>query len=107
MTFDTVACSGNTHGISSVNQDSQSQFVIWDKITVRSYTVIDGRINIDDAVNIDVLVEYEYDDTAVVDGSVTINAISATHVGAGIWRITETKSSVQHYSLFRECLWHN
>ena len=98
FTYDTVACSGNTHGITSVNQNAQSTEVIWDQITVRSYTVLDGRVNIDDSVNIDVLVQYEYDDTNVTDGSVTINTISASHVGSGIWRIVESKATVQSFT---------
>jgi len=77
VTYDTVACSGNSFGISEVNHNFQSQLIIWDQITVRSYTVLDNRVNIDDSVNIDVFLQYEYDDTNVTDGSVTINTISA------------------------------
>ncbi|NHJ12962.1 MAG: hypothetical protein EAX95_04760 [Candidatus Thorarchaeota archaeon] len=96
VTYNTVACSGNSEGISSVNQNGQSAQVVWDRITVRSYTVIDSRVDINAAVNIDVLLEYEYDDTPVLNGAVTINSIPATPQGGGIWRITDTKSSVQN-----------
>jgi len=95
FTYNIITCSGNTYGISNVNQNSQIISVIWDKIIVRSYTVIDDRVNIDNSVNIDVLIEYEYDDSFVTDGSVTINSISATYVGGGLWRIIESKSSFQ------------
>jgi len=95
ITFDTVVCSGNLHGISSVNQNGQSLIVIWDQITIRSYTVTDSRVNVDDSVNIDVLVEYEYDDSPVTDGSVTINGAPATHQGLGVWRISDSQSTVQ------------
>ena len=98
VTYDTIVCSGNTHGISSVNQNSQSTSVIWDQVTVRSYTVADNRVNIDDSVNIDVTLEYEYDDSDVTDGTVTINTISATHQGAGVWRIVEQKATVQSFT---------
>jgi hypothetical protein len=98
VTYDTVVCSGNSHGITDVNQNSQSSQVIWDRITVRSYTVTDSRVNVDAAENIDVLIQYEYDDTGVTDGSVTINALSATHIGAGVWRITDSKSNVQSFT---------
>ena len=93
-TYNSVVSSGNTHGVSAVDQNSQSQQVIWDQITVRSYSVADTRVNINDVVNIDVTIEYEYDDTAVTDGTVTINGASATHQGAGVWRITDSESSV-------------
>ncbi|MBN2230047.1 MAG: hypothetical protein JW779_10715 [Candidatus Thorarchaeota archaeon] len=95
ITYNTVTCSGNDFDITSVNQNSQSASVIWDTIVVRSYTVVDTRVNLDDSVNIDILLEYEYDDSLVTDGSVTINTIAASYVGSGIWRITESKSSVQ------------
>ncbi|MGY5872262.1 MAG: hypothetical protein RTV72_08465 [Candidatus Thorarchaeota archaeon] len=94
-TYNSVTCSGNTLGISSVNQNSQSVAVIWDQITVRSYTVIDSRVNIDDSVNIDVTLEYEYDDSPVIDGIVTINGNSATNMSGGVWRISQSRSSVQ------------
>ena len=55
----------------------------------------DSRVNIDDSVNIDTLLYYDYDDSAVTDGTVTINTISASHQGTGTWRITQSKSSVQ------------
>jgi hypothetical protein len=95
ITYDTVVCSGNSLGISTVNQNSQQQIVIWDQIVVRSYAISDGRVNIDDSVNIDVTLEFEYDDTAVTDGSVSINGASASHIGGGVWRISDSKSSVQ------------
>ncbi|MGY5861905.1 MAG: hypothetical protein RTU09_05985, partial [Candidatus Thorarchaeota archaeon] len=94
QTYDTVSCSGNIHGLTSVNQDLKSQTVIWDQITVRSYTVIDGRVDVSTSVNIDATIEYEYDDTPVIDGTVTINSLSATSLGGGIWRITDSSASV-------------
>ena len=95
VTYDTVVCSGNSHGISNVNQNGQFQTVIWDKITIRSYSTSDARVNLDDSVNIDVTLEYEYDDTPVTDGAVSINGNSATHQGGGVWRITQSQSTVQ------------
>jgi hypothetical protein len=96
--YNSVVSSGNAYGITQVNQNSQSQLVIWDQITVRSYSTSDDRTNVDDSVNIDVLIEFEYDDTSVTSGSVTINGISATYQGSGIWRITDSKSSVQSFT---------
>ena len=94
VTYDTVACLGNTYGITLVDQNSQSQSVIWDKITVMSYSVVDDRVNVNDTVNIDVTIEYEYDDSPVVDGAVTINGIVALYQSPGVWRITQSKDSV-------------
>jgi hypothetical protein len=94
--YDTVTCSGNTNGITVVNQNGQSQLVIWDQITVLSYTANDDRVNINDPVNIDVVLRYEYDDTNVDDGAVVISAVTAVFQGSGTWRINATKSTVQH-----------
>jgi len=84
----TVECN---HMASAGSFDS----VIVDKVQVQSYTVADLRVNINDNVNIDVLLYYDYDNTQVTDGTVTINTISAAHQGSGTWRITQSKSTVQ------------
>ena len=86
--FNTIACSGNAYGITDVDQNGQSTEVIWDQVVVRSYSVADDRVDISSAVAINVTLEYEYDDTPVTDGSVTINSISATHLGGGVWNIS-------------------
>ncbi len=93
--YDVVACSGNLYGIAQVNQNGQNQTIIWDKVTVRSYTVLDSRVNVGSSVDIDVSLEYEYDDTPVVSGSVSINGVPALPQGAGTWRITRTSGTVQ------------
>ncbi len=94
VTYDTVACSGNTFGITAVDQNSQSTDVIWDRVQVQSYTVLDNRVNVGDSVNVDVTLYYDYDNSPVTDGSVTINTISAVHQGSGVWRISDSESSV-------------
>jgi len=94
FTFDTVATSGNEHGITVVDQNSQSLEVIWDRIQVQSYSTSDARDNINDNVNIDATLWYDYDNTQVTDGTVTINGYSASHQGSGVWRITRTSTSV-------------
>jgi len=98
ITYDMVTCIANTPGITAVNQDSKSQLVVWDQITVRFYNVLDNRVNLDDTVYVNVTVEYEYDDSVVDDGSVSINGVSAAPQGSGIWRITQTRSTVQSVS---------
>ncbi|MFQ5831715.1 MAG: hypothetical protein ACE5H4_03340 [Candidatus Thorarchaeota archaeon] len=67
---------------------------IADSVQVQSYSVGDDRVNVNDNVNIDVTLYYDYDDTVVTDGAVTINTISATHQGAGVWRITDSEAAV-------------
>ncbi|MFW9837004.1 MAG: hypothetical protein ACFFE7_05760 [Candidatus Thorarchaeota archaeon] len=97
-TYNTVVCAGNAEGITSVNQNSQTVDVIWDRVQVQSYSVSDNRVNLNDNVNIDVTLVYDYDNTAVTDGVVTINGISATHQGTGIWRVTDSKTTVQLFT---------
>jgi hypothetical protein len=92
--YNSVSCAGNLLGITVVDQNSQSQQVIWDQITVRGYTVSDARANVNDNVNIDVTIEYQYDNSRVTDGTVTINGMSATHQGSGVWRIIDSESTV-------------
>lgn len=88
--------SGNevTYGITLVYVGVSNPTGVWDQVTVRSYSASDTRDNINDNVDIDATIEYEYDDTDVTDGSVTINGYSANHQGSGVWRITRTSSSV-------------
>ncbi|MHA2027676.1 MAG: hypothetical protein ACW98U_17415, partial [Candidatus Thorarchaeota archaeon] len=95
ITYNLVAASGNTHGITVVDQNSQTQEVIWDQITVLSYSVLDDRVNLDDSVTINVTLEYASDNTDVADGVVTINLLLATYQGNGVWQITTSRSSVQ------------
>jgi hypothetical protein len=94
ITFDTVACSGNTYGITTIDQNGQSQLVIWDQIVVISYTVLDDRVDVGDSVSIDVLLNYDYDGSQVTDGTVSINSVSATHQGSGVWRIIVSEVTV-------------
>jgi len=94
VTYNTVAASGNTYGISTVNQNSQSISVIWDRLQVQSYSVSDARANVNDNVNIDALVWFDYDDAPCTTATITINGYSATHQGSGVYRITRTSSSV-------------
>jgi hypothetical protein len=94
VSYNTVAVSGDDYGIDDVNQNGQSQTVIWDRIIVRSYTVLDVRVNVDDSVAIDVTIEYEFDNTDVADGTVMVNGTIAAYRGAGVWRVTVSESIV-------------
>jgi len=91
-TYDSV--SGSVGNVDNVNMNGQSLTVIWDRIHSTAISASDTRVNVGDSVNIDVTLKYDYDETAVTTGTVTINGISASHQGSGVWRITVSKSSV-------------
>ncbi|MHA1905209.1 MAG: hypothetical protein ACW977_14745, partial [Candidatus Thorarchaeota archaeon] len=95
VTYDSVSCSGNTHGISLVNQNFQSETIIWDRVLVSGYSVTDNHVNVDDLVDIDVTLVFEFDSSPVTTGNVTINDNEALHQGGGVWRITQTRSTAE------------
>jgi hypothetical protein len=84
----------STYAITVVDTNSQSIAVTWDRIQVQSYSSTDTRVNIGDNVNIDVALQYEFDNAPVNSGNVTLNGVSAVFQGAGVWRISDSKSSV-------------
>ena len=96
-TYNSVAVSGNTHGITAVDDNGQSDTVIWDKMVVISYTAGDSRDNINDNVNMDVEIRYSYDNALVADGTITINGNASAYQGAPlfVWRVTQTSATVQ------------
>jgi len=95
VTYDEFTASGNTYGITAVDPAGHSETVIWDRAHATGVSVADGRINVGAAGQLDLTLKYDYDETPVTDGSVTIGGESATHQGSGMWRITPTKSTVQ------------
>ena len=96
VTYNNVQCTGNTHGITTEDQNGQSQDVIWDQIRVVSYTFIagDARINVDATTTMDVELHYDYDETDVVDGIITVNGFSTVYQSAGKWRFSDSESTV-------------
>jgi len=96
-TYDTVACTGNTHGI-TVEDNTVTQDIIWDRIKVVSYTIVtpsgDSRVDTDITVTIDVELHYDYDEADVVDGTVTVNALSTIYQSLGKWRFTDSEATV-------------
>jgi len=74
--------------------ESPTETIISDTLQVQSYTVSDSRANINDNVNIDALIWFDYDNTVCTTGTITINGYSASHQGAGVYRITRTSASV-------------
>jgi hypothetical protein len=96
--YSVLSATESGYGLTGWTQTASNTSIIWDFVVVRSYSVTDSRVNITDSVDIDVLLEYEYDDSIVDDGIVTINSFGATHQGSGIWRISESRSSVLSFT---------
>ncbi len=92
--FDEVTHSGGSYGVTEVDQNSQSTTVVWDQVTVRGFTSDYLRVDVDTQVTVNATLEYEYDDSDVTDGTVTIDGFPATHLGSGVWSIAVTESSV-------------
>ncbi len=95
VTYDTVEASGNMRGVDTVDMNGKSDTVTWDQVKVQSIIASDNTQFIDYSINIDATLVYESDETQLTDGTVTIKGETATHQGSGVWRITETKSTVQ------------
>jgi len=89
-----VVAAGTGSGGTDLLVTDDSVSFISDRITVLGYSVSDARVNVDTGVYIYADLEYEYDNTAVTSGNVTINGHNATHMGDGIWRILRAESSV-------------
>jgi len=95
-TYDTFTSGSEaTYTITAVNINSKSTVLIYDKTQVQSYSVNDSRVDVDDIVWVEATLDYDFDNSDVTDGTVTINGESTTHEGSGVWRAKVTKSSVQ------------
>jgi hypothetical protein len=71
FTYTTVTAAANAHGITSVNQNSQTLDAIWDSLTI-TITVGDSRINVGTVASIVPTAVYDYDSTAY-DGTLQLN----------------------------------
>ena len=96
-TFDSVSCTGNIHGIQEVNQNSQSQVVIWDLLTV-TITVDDRRIDVDSTASIHASAVYDYDGQSF-DGILTLNDTVNVHGDVGRWVFTVISASGDSYGI--------
>ncbi|MHA1936563.1 MAG: hypothetical protein ACW97A_14945, partial [Candidatus Thorarchaeota archaeon] len=97
IAFDSVSCSGNTHGIQNVNQNSQSQMVIWDKLTV-TITIDDRRIDVGSTASIQASAVYDYD-LQPFDGILTLNDTIHMHGDVGRWAYTVLSASGDSYGI--------
>ncbi|MFW9963547.1 MAG: hypothetical protein ACFFCX_08290 [Candidatus Sifarchaeia archaeon] len=91
--YTVASASSDSHGISTINTNDVT-WCIWDQIVVLSYQASDPRDNVGDYIWVDVNLQYDYDDTPVIDGSVTINGFIFQHYVAGVWRLNRTESVV-------------
>jgi len=98
LTFSATSTSGkqcrSTTARSWTVSSAFSATPIWDRMKVSSYSVSDSRANINDNVNIDATLVYEYDNAQVTTGTITINSYSASYQGSGVYRITRTSVTV-------------
>ena len=96
-TFDITSVSEVTYGITSF-VDPSNVDVIWDQTRVVSYTIVtpsgDSRVNITDTVTYDVELHFDYDESDVATGTVTVNGHNAVYQSAGKWRFTDSEASV-------------
>ena len=95
VTYNTVAAAGNTRAITSVDQNSKTTTVVWDRMKVTGYVANVSRTDVSKAVYVNVTVVYEYDNASVTTGTLTINGVSATGLGSGIYRVLPSQSSPQ------------
>ncbi len=81
-TYNTVACSSDIHRVATVNQNGQSQLVIWDSLTI-FITDPASRINVNaNASGIHVSAIRDYD-SAVFDGTLTLNDTTFQYSSVG------------------------
>jgi hypothetical protein len=97
--YASVAVSGDTHGITSIDQNGQSQTVIWDRIKILSTYMTDYRINIGDQWTVYVTAELEYDSHAVTGtagDTLYMNGTSMTWSGPpwNYWRVWDTYNMI-------------
>lgn len=89
-----IVAAGTGSGGTDLLVTDDSVSFISDRITVLGYSVSDDRVNVNAGVYIYADLEYEYDNTAVISGNVTINGHNATHMGDGVWRILRAENYV-------------
>jgi len=97
VTYDTIACSGNTYGITVVNMNGQSVTVIWDRVQI-TLSVSDNRINVGENATININAIYDYDDSLFV-GSIVLNDTQTTKNTVGKYWFTVSSITDNHYGL--------
>jgi hypothetical protein len=94
ISYSIQVCHENTYDINQWENIGGGPFIIWDRGQVQSYTTNDTVANTNQYSRIYARLFYDYDDTPITDGSVTINGFAATYNGsAGWWWIEDTEVS--------------
>ncbi|MFX1543934.1 MAG: hypothetical protein ACFFCR_13085, partial [Promethearchaeota archaeon] len=81
VTYDTVSTSVNQYDITAVNQNSQTQGIIWDSLTI-TITVGDNRIDIETIASVVPTAIYDYDGSSY-DGTLQLNDTIFQQASAG------------------------
>ncbi|MFW9888781.1 MAG: hypothetical protein ACFFER_11385, partial [Candidatus Thorarchaeota archaeon] len=81
MIYDTVSTTGNQYGITAVNQNSLTQGIIWDSLTI-TIMVGDSRIDTGTIASIVPTAIYDYDSSAY-DGTLQLNDTTFQQAFAG------------------------
>ena len=88
-TYDTVTDAfplrDENNGLSYVNQDSESAYVIWSNYNVTSISVLDNRVDLNTAVSVNVTLYDYYSGLPVTDETVWVNNLPMEHLGSGIY----------------------
>lgn len=74
---------------------NQTVEVIVDRFKVISISADDDRRDVGTVGTINVTINYKFDNTAVTTGFFTLNSLTLSHQGSGVWQTTDGKSSVQ------------
>ncbi|MFX0055709.1 MAG: hypothetical protein ACFFAD_12355, partial [Candidatus Hermodarchaeota archaeon] len=94
--YHVIIASELVYGLTQWVVTTSNTTIIWDQLVVISYSAGDSRIDINTGCSCNVTLIYDFDDSFVVDGFVSINGISATYSGSnGVWDFTETRSTAQ------------
>ncbi|MCK5390478.1 MAG: hypothetical protein KAJ36_08300, partial [Candidatus Thorarchaeota archaeon] len=98
--LDTFTFKGVSEGAGAGGTDqfssSETTPYISDRIQVQSYSTDDSRINVNSSATLHAVLYYDYDNSFVTDGTVTINGLSATYSGSnGIWDFNDEQSTTQ------------
>lgn len=93
-TYDTVICSGNIHGVTTVNNNSLSCSVIWDRVMIVYCSIDDTRVNVGTTVTVRIEMFFEYNYEHITHGTVLFNGYAASHDHGRFWETTVTRNEV-------------
>jgi hypothetical protein len=99
VTYNSVSGTEGTYRLTTVNMNSQSVTVIWDKVQF-TLTVADDRINVGDSAQISVTARYAYDNTAF-QGFYSFNdTLTKTTVGRWSFKVSSITDSLYGLTVF-------